>query len=422
MGNIIKGIGNKLGLRKKGSSKKTQGTDQLSGLDDSLQEPVWSTNPLYDDSLPKPQVTQPQQTAPVNNFAQTAQKKADKKGFFGLGKRAGGKKVMHDRHIGEVKQGSDDVGQSVHEVQRINYNRQIGDTGTNEGFFKPEKQDFHGSVIGERSGIGKFDAMNGDAVLEESRLIARSNASTRLDQKLGLGTIAHEFEAEHNGQRGVVSGKVQGKALAEISDDFDISNPETQRGMSDLQLFDYLSGQVDRHDGNIYIDEGTGKVTGIDNDLSWGKNNDVFDGQAKSSENVFGLPSHIHKDTAERYANLSEKDLGKLLSGRKGDSQQLNNDEIEAAKERLRHIQAYLRGDEVQGKTANIVDGFDQGTYDDILKAMPGKQKGYKNMDDTPLNYQGSARADAGGYMQRLMGSRFKNGIKPDWQNSDYVK
>ena len=38
----------------------------------------------------------------------------------------------------------------------------------------------------------------------------------------------------------------------------------------DLQLIDALTGQVDRHGGNIFVDPKTGKVTGIDNDAAFG--------------------------------------------------------------------------------------------------------------------------------------------------------
>ena len=47
--------------------------------------------------------------------------------------------------------------------------------------------------------------------------------------------------------------------------------PRIQKGLSDLQLFDAISGQVDRHAGNIYVDPETGTVTGIDDDRAFGQ-------------------------------------------------------------------------------------------------------------------------------------------------------
>ena len=134
-------------------------------------------------------------------------------------------------------------------------------------------------------------------------------ASTRLARFLGMpDIIAHNAFARIRGVEGVVSGKVTGKPLQgneflrEVTppegspeqiagvgrgdspgsarrevfrDDrrvvfqpVDFKDPGVQKGMSDLQLFDALTGQTDRHGGNIYIDPVTGAVTGIDDDFS----------------------------------------------------------------------------------------------------------------------------------------------------------
>ncbi len=51
-----------------------------------------------------------------------------------------------------------------------------------------------------------------------------------------------------------------------------LENPVTAEGLQKLQVFDWISGQVDRHPGNYYIDPENGQVLAIDNDCSFGVN------------------------------------------------------------------------------------------------------------------------------------------------------
>lgn len=51
-----------------------------------------------------------------------------------------------------------------------------------------------------------------------------------------------------------------------------LEKPITAEGMLKLQVFDWISGQVDRHPGNYYIDPRSGVVLAIDNDCSFGVN------------------------------------------------------------------------------------------------------------------------------------------------------
>ncbi len=51
---------------------------------------------------------------------------------------------------------------------------------------------------------------------------------------------------------------------------FDPHNATTAEGLIKLQVLDVITGQVDRHPGNYFIDPKTGQVTGIDQDCSFG--------------------------------------------------------------------------------------------------------------------------------------------------------
>jgi hypothetical protein len=138
-------------------------------------------------------------------------------------------------------------------------------------------------------------------------------ASTRMARFVGMPTIiAHNAFARVRGVEGVVAGRVpgvpmmtseynqevplktEGLSAEDLADHIsraqlverkgkyymrsavvvppvDLTNPVVQKGMSDLQLFDALTGQRDRHAGNIYIDPDTGAITGIDDDAPFGK-------------------------------------------------------------------------------------------------------------------------------------------------------
>ena len=56
---------------------------------------------------------------------------------------------------------------------------------------------------------------------------------------------------------------------AQIYTHINLKDKRIQKNLSDLQLMDALTGQLDRHLGNIFIDSKTGKVTGIDNDMAF---------------------------------------------------------------------------------------------------------------------------------------------------------
>ena len=106
---------------------------------------------------------------------------------------------------------------------------------------------------------------------------------------------------------------------------FDFTNPLIQKGLMDLQLMDAITGQVDRHGGNIFIDPLTGQVTGIDNDAAFGKENSADPNNLRKTQfgvmsvsHNKGLPPLVDHDSAQMVLKLDPKavrqDLKKLLS------------------------------------------------------------------------------------------------------------
>lgn len=360
---LVKGIKNLFGRKQRKERKALKQLDNLRDqLDDPLNDHLWHNNPLageQHDPLVPNNPPPPQE----NPFAAIAR---EKKRTTGKGK---GKSRMKDRHVGEVH-GNDGLTQGAHEVQRIDYKREIGDSGTNQGFFKPETEGFHGSWSANDTGVGRVEQMDvdgkfTDVAMEDNLLTARSVASTRLDQRLGLDTIAHEFEAKHGDRRGVVSAKTKGKAAQEMGD-VDYSNPETQRSLSNIQVFDYLSNQQDRHDGNIFIDPETGTARGIDNDLSFGHTS------IRENDRYHGLPSQIDPQMAERILGLSPEELDQIVGGRNGDYQRLGPREQQGARERLQRLQDHIRQEDEGGKRKNVVDEWNQDTFNKSIQESSG--------------------------------------------------
>lgn len=203
-------------------------------------------------------------------------------------------------------------------------------------------------------------------------LLARSVASYKLDQLLGTNVIAEEKMAQApDGRLMGVSVQVDGAQITgkhEGKDCFlqaDYSDPRIQKGLSDLETMDYLTGQIDRHHGNVFVDPSTGKVTGIDNDLSFPeRDREVMlasDG-ALNEKAVAGLPMQMSEDTAKKVLAITPERLTKELSsisnpdGKGG----LSTDEIQGAVKRLENLQAAIK-DPSSG--LQVVKEFNQDTF-----------------------------------------------------------
>jgi len=226
-------------------------------------------------------------------------------------------------------------------------------------------------------------------------------ASTRLARFLGMpNLIAHNAFAKLRNVHGVVSGNANGVQLRKAEydtekvypdpgapesekDDWaaqsqfvkrdgryyamseliyqwvDLKDPRIQKGMSDLQLFDAISGQVDRHTGNVFVDIATGEVTGIDDDLSFARGTRP-DEQDQPRDKYAGLPALVDVTTANRILALNPGDLRTELESRTNDVRELTDEEIRDAQLRLQGVQAHLRTLRQNGA---LVTAWDDATY-----------------------------------------------------------
>lgn len=248
-------------------------------------------------------------------------------------------------------------------------------------------------------------------------------ASTRLARFLGMpNLIARNAFAKVKNVRGVVSGAVPGSALMateretekkpdktwgkqDIADwikysqiverdgkYYDVSSykyqwvnfadPRIQKGLSDLQLFDAISGQADRHGGNIFVDAQTGEVSGIDDDRSFGKGKEVAD-QAVPGGKYVGLPALVDEGTADRILALDVSDLPELLFARENDSEVLTHKEIEDAMQRLKGVQRHLRTLKANGDLVgqNKNPSWNDATYQQMLQAPASSYLGRQAAD-----------------------------------------
>ncbi len=270
---------------------------------------------------------------------------------------------------------------------KVTFGNNIGNSGSNKGFFKGDTGMKGEDGGGYQQGISVDD--NG-----KSRSSARAVASSRLDKAIGTNVLSEEYFANVNGEKGSVSGNVDGKQLVSETggqysiNHFDMKNPNTQKGLSDLQMMDYLSNQTDRHGGNIFIDNG-GKVKGIDNDVAFGKINpqglemgpskeekgEGKEGPRVGKDNYLGLPSQVDAQTAKKILGMKAKNLGKILNDpTKGPDEQLSPEEVKAAQIRFRAAKAHIKG---LKKTGGIVKNWNDESYQKSSSDYTVDPKGY---------------------------------------------
>lgn len=299
---------------------------------------------------------------------------------------------------------------SLNEVKQVRYKRGIGNSGENRGFFKPTD-----------SGAGDWAGFIGISQ-DDPHMATRAVTSSRLDKALGLGVLSEDVFARHDGKDGSVSSRVKGHALTSnlyeekagdhVTDEYlrknpeygqkyrrnedgsynqmsgtayqweDVKNPTFQKSMSDLSVLDYLTGQIDRHGGNIFVDPETGKVTGIDNDQSFGNTPELGDTRWGGKERAWGhslggkLPGQIDRKTGEALLAMTEDQLRQLLVGAKGDPERLDPEEVKAAITRFRRLQTHVGELEQNGQ---LVDEWNDETFE--RSTSETRKEGYDSQD-----------------------------------------
>jgi hypothetical protein len=223
----------------------------------------------------------------------------------------------------------------------------------------------------------------------DRQLLARAVASHEVDKMIGLQVCAEEkFAMDADGELFGVSIQCDGagvtakfgtnqygeKQTAFLNIDY--SKPAVQRGLHDLEALDYITGQCDRHTGNIFVDPESGKVTGIDNDLAFPEVDRELmleRADALKQKTVAGMPKMMHAETAAKIAAVKPDEFRKMLqnvSPPNGD-RGLGEKEISGAVKRLGDLQHAIQN----GAGIQIVPQFNQETYKAALEAQAKENK-----------------------------------------------
>lgn len=306
------------------------------------------------------------------------------------------------------------------------YGQAIGDSDTNGGIAKYDKPE--GDVHETNN---QFLALDDYAVMsdggswvvqKELNLTARAVAASELAKAMGLNCLAEEaYGMDGNGRPVGVSAFVNGSPLTMDKDGsvttfaHDLTNPEVQRGLYDLEAFDYLVGQVDRHEGNIFIEAGTGKVKGIDNDLCFGEKRleDAVTGEIQQKA-VGRPPDRFHPDTAAKIEALTPDRLRQILynSADPNSGKGLNETEVENAVERLAELKVAVQKARVLGRVSAGQFEDPSLAQEELAKQLEGEVN-KAGRPDTTVSYLGRA-LEKQRHVQQVISNAIQNDRNPD--------
>ena len=142
---------------------------------------------------------------------------------------------------------------------------------------------FKSSTVDENPGDRVAVAHAAEIPKEQPRYGARNVASSRLDKLLGANILTDTEFFVHDGQLGVLMEKAEGKALQDLrwAGPLRHKSPRLYKDLTDLQVLDAITGQHDRHFGNVVarVDRAGNYLglKGIDNDNAFGANPDYND-------------------------------------------------------------------------------------------------------------------------------------------------
>jgi hypothetical protein len=140
----------------------------------------------------------------------------------------------------------------------------------------------------------------------------------------------------------------------------DYGNPIVQKGLSDVQVFDYIIGHSDRNAGNwIYEKDDTDSITrvkGIDNDDTFGE--DWSQERAPVGGAIRGIPPIVDISTALSILNANFEAIRPLLAG-------LSDGEINQVSERLDEVKRQVGQRVMAGQIASM-GNVDQATLDEL--------------------------------------------------------
>jgi hypothetical protein len=133
--------------------------------------------------------------------------------------------------------------------------------------------------------------------------------------------------------------------------DIDYNNRFVQKGLSDLQVFDYIIGHADRNPGNWFYEKQGDTiigVKGIDNDDTFGEQWSP-EGAPRMGFPIRGIPPIVDISTALSILNANFEAIRPLLAG-------LSGEEINKAAERFAQVQQEVGRRVMAGNIASMGD------------------------------------------------------------------
>lgn len=218
---------------------------------------------------------------------------------------------------------------------------------------------------------GKIAVLGGQV----ESLPVRSVASSAVNEALGMKSVAKEaFGIDMNGQSVGLSVVVPGAPMLKRPDagnskeaflKVDYSDSLIQKGLYDLEAQDYITGQIDRHPGNIFIDPHTREVVGIDNDLAFptiDRDQMILSDGGLSGKAIAGMPTFMHSDTADRIEAMKPEVLRETLEGVRDPQTGITMEAaaIDGAVQRLDNLQQEIKTMRLENR---VVDEFTPDHY-----------------------------------------------------------
>jgi hypothetical protein len=239
----------------------------------------------------------------------------------------------------------------------------------------------HRQVLNQAGNDAIFESLGIQGGEERgTAMLTRAVGTSKVDQLLGTNIISEErFGVDEQGRTIGISVRVDGFGAIgklpgnrEYQLDIDYSRHEVQKGLYDLEVLDYITGQIDRHPGNIFIDPETGEVKGIDNDLcfpSLSREQMLAGLRDAGGKAVYNKPLFMHEDTARKIEALDPEQLRETLSALKypgrGEHGKLSPEEVEGAVVRLVEMKEHVQD---LRRTGHVVTEFTRETYDEAVQ------------------------------------------------------
>lgn len=198
-------------------------------------------------------------------------------------------------------------------------------------------------------------------------------AEREFESMVGNIDFAMDTGAGGTGKFGTVQDMAEGQegysidmtAQKDFTANIDIDDVKVQQQLANLQLFDILVGQMDRHMGNVFINQKKGsdsKVSGIDNDFAFSAQTNLTSNIGKTT-----LPDKIDYYFGDAISRMDAEEVVTAMSG-------LPQKLIAAAVNRLEQIKALI-ATRLEDKTLIVAPG------DDALKG-----DGFRSWDEIDVD------------------------------------